>query len=289
MALFESATKTELVSSLAARLAKRQMSAFGIVGEDVCRRHVEAAVEALERDLEAGKFDAMRPAATAFVSELLPKQMGYADLRAFARELRERVLALAPAGRREAVEEWCYQHLAVCTTHFMAQRDGMLQRQAEQRDIERFETQLAELEVALEEKTQLLQLIRDASTPVTSVVSGILVVPLVGTFDRRRAEILTERLLEEVGRAHARVAIVDISGVPVFDTDSAQLIIRLARLVGLLGAKVILVGISPNNARTIVDLGIELDQIVTCQALQDGLRMALALQRMKIVSVDSQR
>jgi anti-anti-sigma regulatory factor len=289
MALLESAAKTELVASLAAHFAKRQMSAFNIVGEDACRRHVEAAVDALERDVETGKFDALRSAATAFVSELLPKEMGYADLRAFARELRERVLALAPEDRRAAVEEWCYQHLAVCTTHFMVQRDGMLQRQAEKRDIERFESQLAELEVALAEKTQLLQLIREASTPVTSVVSGILVVPLVGTFDRRRAEILTERLLEEVGRARARVAILDISGVAVFDTDAAQLIIRLARLVGMLGAKVILVGISPNNARTIVDLGIELDQIVTCQALQDGLRTALALQRMKIVSMDPTR
>jgi anti-anti-sigma regulatory factor len=82
------------------------------------------------------------------------------------------------------------------------------------------------------------------------------------------------------------VAILDISGVPVFDTDAAQLIIRLARLVGLLGAKIILVGMTPNNARTIVDLGIDLDQIVTSHALQDGLRTALALQRMKIVSMD---
>src|SRR5690606_15744148 len=103
---------------------------------------------------------------------------------------------------------------------------------------------------------------------------------------RFRAELLTDRLLSEVGRTRARVAILDISGVPVFDTDAAQLIIRLARSVGLLGAKVILVGISPENARTIVELGIELDQIMTCQALQDGLRKALAFLRMKIVAMD---
>lgn len=286
MTLFKSATRTELVTSLATQLAQRQMSAFCLLGEDVCRTHVEAAVDALERDVEAGKFDAMRPAATAFVSEFLPSELGYADLRFFAGQLRERVLALAPEDRRAAIEAWCYQHLAVLTTHFMIQRDGMLQRQAEQRDIERYESQLAELQLALEQKTELLEFIREASTPVTSVVSGILVVPLVGTFDRFRAELLTDRLLSEVGRTRARVAILDISGVPVFDTDAAQLIIRLARSVGLLGAKVILVGISPENARTIVELGIELDQIMTCQALQDGLRKALAFLRMKIVAMD---
>lgn len=285
MPVFDPATKTELVAALAASLTKRQMSAFSLAGDALCRQHVAAALDALERDLESGKFEAMRPATTAFVSEFVPRELGFTDLRMFARALRERVLAAAPAARREAIEEWCYQHLAVCTTHFMVQRDGMLQRQAEQRDIERYESQLAALEVALAEKTQLLQVIREASTPVTSVASGILVVPLVGLFDRFRAELLNERLLDEVARARARVVILDISGVPLFDTDAAQLIIRLARSVRLLGAKIILVGMSPNNARTIVALGIDLDEITTCRALEDGLRQALALVRMKIVSM----
>jgi anti-anti-sigma factor len=285
MPLFESATKDELVAALAVSLAKRQMSAFSLVGEDACRRHVAAALDALERDVASGKFDAMRPATSAFVSEFVPRELGFTDLRMFARSLRERVLAIAPADQRAAIEEWCYQHLAVCTTHFMVQRDGMLQRQAEQRDIERYESQLAELEVALAEKTQLLQVIREASTPVTTVASGVLVVPLVGMFDRFRAELLNERLLDEVARARARVVILDIAGVPVFDTDAAQLIIRLARSVRLLGAKIILVGMSPDNARTIVALGIELDDIMTCRALEDGLRQALALVHMRIVNL----
>jgi anti-anti-sigma regulatory factor len=289
MVSFEPTVRAELLSSVSSGLAKRRMSAFSMLGEDRCRTHVEATVDALEQDLEAGSFEAMRAPAIAFVSEFLAEGMGYTDLRFFSKLLREKALELAPADRREAVEEWCYQHLAVCTTHFLVQRDGMLQRQAEQRDIDRFESQLAELEAALAEKTQLLELIREASTPVTSVVRGILVVPLVGTFDRFRAELLAERLLDEVGQARARVAILDISGVPVFDTDAAQMIIRLARSVRLLGCKVILVGMSPRNARTIVELGIELDQTETCQALQDGLRKALALLHMKIVSMDGSR
>ena len=287
MALFEPATRNELVSTLTERLAKRRMSAFSIVGADACRTHVEAAVNALERDVDADKFDAMRPATTAFVTELLPHELGYTDLRFFARLLRDEVRARVGDERRAAVDEWFYEHLTASTTHFIIQRDGMMQRRAEQRDIERFETQLAALEIALDEKTQLLELIRQASTPITTVAPGILVVPLVGTFDRARAEILTERLLDEVSRARARVTILDIAGVPVFDTDAAHLIIRLARSVRLLGAKVILVGISPDNAQTIVQLGIELDEIVTCRALQDGLRVALSLQRLRIVAAET--
>lgn len=283
MAVLDSQVRAELLASVSARLAKRQLSAFSILGEAVCRTHVEAALDALEQDIAAGKFAAMRPAATAFVTAFLAEEMGYTDLRFYARVLREQLLARAPAALREAVETWCYQHLEVCTTHFIIQRENSLQRQAEQRDIERFESQLAELEVALDEKTQLLELIRKASTPVATVVPGILVVPLVGVFDRFRAELLTETLLEAVSRARARVAILDISGVPVFGTDAGQLVIRLANSVRLLGAQIILVGMSPNNARTIVGLGIELDTMITCRALEDGLRRALALQRLRIV------
>ncbi|PRQ07858.1 STAS domain-containing protein [Enhygromyxa salina] len=285
MPLFEPTARTELLSSLTARLAKRRMSAFSLLGEDVCRVHVEAAVDALERDSVTGKAEAMRAAAVAMVTTFLPESLGYSDLCFFTRLLRERALELGREDQRGAIEQWCYEHLAVSTTHFMVQRDDALQRQAAKRDIERYESQLAELRVALDEKTQLLELIREASTPIAPVVPGILVVPLVGTFDRFRAGLLTERLLDEIAKTRARVAILDISGVPVFDTDAAQLIVRLARSVRLLGAQVILVGMSPHNARTIVELGVDLDGIVTCRALQDGLRSALATQRLELVSI----
>ena len=275
---------SELVSALSQRLVKRRASAYSNAGEDVCRVHVEATANALVEDVAEGRAKAMRPAAISFVSELLPRGLSYSDLRYFARLFREQARALVADDQREALDDWCYEHLAVCTTHFMVQREGQLQRQAAQRDIERYESQLAELQVALDDKTQLLELIRQASIPIAPVVRGILVVPLVGTFDRFRAELLTERLLDEVARARARVTILDISGVPVFDTDAAQLIVRLARSVRLLGTKVILVGMSPNNARTIVELGIKLDDVATQGSLQDGLSAALASQGLHIVA-----
>ncbi|MCA9700713.1 MAG: STAS domain-containing protein, partial [Myxococcales bacterium] len=142
-----------------------------------------------------------------------------------------------------------------------------------------------ELEVALDEKTKLLDMIRQASTPIAPVVDGILVVPLVGTFDSERAAFLTEKLLQEVARARAQTVILDISGVPVVDTDAAQLIIRLSRSVRLIGSGLFLVGLSPINAATIVRLGIELDTLETFSTLRDGLAQALKRQRRKIVSV----
>jgi anti-anti-sigma factor len=146
----------------------------------------------------------------------------------------------------------------------------------------RLEGQLAELAAALDEKTQLLELIRQASTPIVPVVRGIVVVPLVGTLDAFRAELVTERLLHEVVRLKARTAILDVSGVPLFDTHAAQLILRLARSVRLLGTRVLLVGMSPETARTIVGLGVDLGAVESHATLQDGLARALSLQGLAI-------
>ncbi|MCA9701334.1 MAG: STAS domain-containing protein, partial [Myxococcales bacterium] len=139
---------------------------------------------------------------------------------------------------------------------------------------ERFETQLADLRVAFEEKTQLLEVIRQASTPIATVSDGILVVPMVGTFDSFRAELLTEKLLTEVSRTQAHSVLLDISGAPLFETQAAQLVIRMARTVRLLGARLILVGMSPDSARTIVDLGVDLGDLETFGTLQAGLERA---------------
>lgn len=167
--------------------------------------------------------------------------------------------------------------------HFMSQREESLQERAAQLEVRQMESQLSELKAAFEEKTQLLELIRQASTPIAPVVDGILVVPLVGVFDAFRAEILTEKLLQSVTSARARVVILDITGVPVFDAEAAQLVIRLAQAVRLLGSEMILVGVSSEIARTIVELGVDLKGLKTLGTLQTGLAQALAVRRLKIV------
>jgi anti-anti-sigma factor len=280
----------EIVTALIDRIHGRSASVFRRAGEQVSRRYAEAGIRALESDLAAGKLDGARDLSYLLIDELGDDGLTFADLRLFALGLRREIRA-ALAGSddlaelRARVEEWFFELLLIATMRFMAWRDEVTRRDSAKQSITRLESQLAELGQALEEKTTLLEVIRQASTPIVPVVPGVLVVPLVGTFDVFRAELVTERLLHEVGRLRARTAILDVSGVPVFDTHAAQLIMRLARTVRLLGTRVFLVGMSPMTARTIVGLGVDLGAIESFASLQDGLAHALALQNMTITAV----
>ncbi len=278
-----------LVDELSRRLPSRAGSIFRVAGEVVCRQLAETALGALRRDLQAGKREAVRELAQALLRELATKGLNFADLRFFAQTLRTIVHASADAssdvevGQLRRIDDWMFDLLLVSTMHFMSQREESLQERAAQLEVRQMESQLSELKAAFEEKTQLLELIRQASTPIAPVVDGILVVPLVGVFDAFRAEILTEKLLQSVTSARARVVILDITGVPVFDAEAAQLVIRLAQAVRLLGSEMILVGVSSEIARTIVELGVDLKGLKTLGTLQTGLAQALAVRRLKIV------
>lgn len=280
-------SRARLVAELADRMSEKTGSAFRVVGVEVCRRHADAAVAALRADLSANKRDAGRAAVLALVDELAPTGLSFADLRFYVQSLRRLALAAladapAEADARPQVEEWCFELALVVATRFVVRREQALQEQAAKLEIEKLESQLDELSAALAEKTRLIEMIRQASTPIVPVVEGILVVPLVGVFDSFRAGILTEKLLQEVARMRARVVIVDISGVPLFDGEAAQLVIRLTQAVRLLGTTMILVGVSPAIAGTIVALGVDLSGLKTLGTLQDGLGHALALQRLAI-------
>ncbi|MFO7566173.1 MAG: STAS domain-containing protein [Enhygromyxa sp.] len=280
--------RAQVVEAVAARICRRAATAFEIAGEEACRGYVGAGFDALLEDLASGKTSGTRAVANQLIDELAGQSLGFSDLRAYTLGLRKavrEVLASEPAADelRLRVEEWFFELLLGCTTRFMAWRDQALLQESAKQSVERLESQLAELALALDEKTQLLDVIRQASTPIVPVVSGILVVPLVGTLDAFRAELLAEKLLHEITRNKARTAILDISGVPVFDTLAAQLMIRLARSVRLLGARVFLVGMSPDIAMTVVGLGIELSSVESYATLQDGLARALVSQNMEIV------
>ena len=277
----------QVVEAVAARIVKRSASAFRLAGSESCREFAEMGLSALRQDLASGGTEAVRAHAYALVDGLGDKDLSFSDLRFYAQTSRKEI-RLALEGDPEAddirvaIEGWFFELLLVCTMRFMAWRDEVLQRESAKIAVERLESQLVDLEVALAEKTQLLELIRQTSTPIAPVVRGILVVPLIGTFDSFRAELLTEKLLNEISQARSRAVILDISGVPVFDTEAAQLIIRLARSVRMLGTEAFLVGLSPDNATMIVELGIDLTGIQTLATLQDGLARALSLQRLKI-------
>src|SRR5258706_16361027 len=103
--------------------------------------------------------------------------------------------------------------------------------------------------------------------------------PLSGTNDTTRAAQITESLLAAVSRQQTWVLIIDITGVPVVDTGVVNHIVQTARAARLLGTTVLLVGIGPGVAQTIVHLGIDLSSIVTRSTLQAGLEYATAIMR----------
>jgi rsbT co-antagonist protein RsbR len=131
---------------------------------------------------------------------------------------------------------------------------------------------LAEREQAIEAQRQLIY---ELSTPIVPIHAGVLVVPLVGTIDARRATQILEATLEQIVTTQAEILIVDVTGVPFMDTSIANHILQMARAVTLLGATCILVGIGPEVAQTLVQLGVDLSSIVTKANLQDGIVYAL--------------
>lgn len=131
--------------------------------------------------------------------------------------------------------------------------------------------------LALQERVIAAQqaALRELSTPLIPVADDVVVMPLIGAVDSARAQQVIETLLTGVGDLRARVAILDITGVSVVDTQVANGLVRAAQAVKLLGANVILTGIRPEVAQTLVQLGVDLTGIVTRGSLKDGITYAL--------------
>ncbi|MCA1057088.1 STAS domain-containing protein [Rossellomorea aquimaris] len=138
------------------------------------------------------------------------------------------------------------------------------------------------------ERTVSLQKIalQELSAPLIPVFEKISVMPLVGTIDTERARLIMENLLNGVVKHRAEVVLIDITGVPVVDTMVAHHIIQAADAVRLVGAKCMLVGIRPEIAQTIVNLGINLNQFSTNSTLKKGIEKALEMTDRKIVSAE---
>jgi rsbT co-antagonist protein RsbR len=123
------------------------------------------------------------------------------------------------------------------------------------------------------------QMLRELSTPLIPLSNGLVLMPLIGSIDSNRAQLAIEVLLQGVTDHHAQLVILDITGVPLVDTQIAATLLRAAQAVKLLGARVILTGIRPEIAQTLVGLGINLQDIDTRGSLQSGVAFAMGLQR----------
>jgi rsbT co-antagonist protein RsbR len=123
----------------------------------------------------------------------------------------------------------------------------------------------------------------ELSTPVVRLWEGIIAVPLVGTLDSARTQLVMEKLLDTLVATGADHAVIDITGVPTVDTEVAQHLLKTVGAARLLGAECTISGIRPQVAQTIVSLGIEFGDVATKASLADALALALGQAGLKVV------
>jgi rsbT co-antagonist protein RsbR len=126
-------------------------------------------------------------------------------------------------------------------------------------------------EVIARQQQELLEL----STPVVQLWRGVLALPLIGTLDSARTQVVMESLLQAIVETGSSIAIIDITGVPVVDTLVAQHLLKTVAAARLMGADCIISGIRPQIAQTIVHLGVEINDVITKATLADAFAVAL--------------
>ena len=139
-------------------------------------------------------------------------------------------------------------------------------------------------EVIRRQQEELLEL----STPVIKLWDGAVAVPLIGTLDSARTQVVMENLLERIVQTDAQIAIVDITGVPTVDTLVAQHLLKTVAAARLMGAECIISGIRPQIAQTIVHLGLDLSDVTTKATLADAFEVALEKLGHQVVSRDTE-
>jgi rsbT co-antagonist protein RsbR len=264
-----SARVPEFIGLIATRIREAQLASYAPFTDNRLRQIISDAIDAFERDLRDASISAFaeywegvaqRAAQGANVADLLQAitfaeaEMNAAILGAFAADPDAR------AWWSRRMHEIVFSGVAALVRVFVVVREQVIRRQAEQ--------------------------LRELSTPIMPVYTGVLVLPLVGDIDTRRATQVIEALLEGISRQQADVVIVDITGVPMVDTQVANYLVLAARAAQLLGSRVVLVGISPEIAQTIVQLGVDLSHVATRANLQAGVEYAFSLRGLSIRPLD---
>jgi rsbT co-antagonist protein RsbR len=131
---------------------------------------------------------------------------------------------------------------------------------------------------------QQREAIRELSTPVLQVREGLLILPIIGLIDTQRARQLTEQLLRAIRANRAKVVVMDITGVPAVDSKVANHLLQTVDACRLMGAEVIVTGLSPEIAQTIVAIGVDLSRVKTVNDLQGGIEEADRLLGYKVIT-----
>jgi rsbT co-antagonist protein RsbR len=154
--------------------------------------------------------------------------------------------------------------------------EELLQREKMQKELETKLSKIQEQQkTILQQQEDLLEL----SSPVSKVWDNILILPVIGTLDSQRTQVMMENLLQKIVETGCTISILDITGVPTVDTQVANHLLKTVTAARLLGAECIISGISPAIAQTIVHLGIDLSAIRTKATLQDAMIFAMKQNR----------
>lgn len=170
----------------------------------------------------------------------------------------------------EALRDFCHQHFAD-----PAERYASIERINAILDTGRDAVLEGFIQGSDEVLREQLEIVRQLSSPIIRVYTGVLVLPLVGQVDAWRGHIISESLLTAISRERASTVIIDITGVRTMEASVAEWLTRAARSARLLGARIIIVGMSPDVARAVVESQLDLHGIVTLADLKAGLEHAL--------------
>lgn len=181
-----------------------------------------------------------------------------------------------PLGRIEETVQFLVMDAKTAT---MANRDKeaslLMQQEELEEQRQRIRQQAADLRITAETIERQSIAIHKLSTPILEIGDDVLVLPIIGILDTRRSEAIMVSLLDGIVRKRAKWAIIDITGVELADTHTAESLMKVIRAAGLLGTKCIISGIRPEVSRTLVNLNVDLTQISTRRTLKDAFETCL--------------
>lgn len=253
----------DAVEKTTRQLCGHRGTTFQNRGAVATTRLVDRLVAALRQDLATGAIERLSADLRDAVAELSKNPISFRDLRLLSTGLRSALLegiAACPqidAESRRGVEDWFVELALQCGLLLITWREEVIGRLASQ-----LEGKIAEQ--------------RALSIPIAPVHEGVLVVPLVGALDSFRTQLLLEKLLAEVTRSRAQLVLLDISGVPSFDAEVAAHLLQVTQACRLLGTELVLVGLSPEIAKVLVGIHINLKELRTLRNLQQGVAYALS-------------
>lgn len=252
-----------VVERVTSQLCGRRGTSFHNCGPAATSRLLQRLVAALRQDVATGTIDRLSSELRDAVAELSKNPISFRDLRLLSTGLRSALQEAAAAQPQldaavlRRSEDWFMELGLQCGLLLITWREEVIGRLASQ-----LEGKIAEQ--------------RALSIPIAPVHEGVLVVPLVGVLDSFRAQLLIETLLSEITRSRAQLALLDISGVPLFDAEVASHLIQVTQACRLLGTELVLVGLSPEIAKVLVGLRTDLQQLRTLRNLQQGVAYALS-------------